>query len=457
MRLAGLLLLAVLAGACGEDRRPAPAPTPAPAPEPDPDPDPPMETEPTPEPPPIAIGWDEIPLAPSAEARALNEAALTQHAGGHYEESAAGFARAVIAAPGWDIYRYNLATAFARQGHHDQAEAHLAELLERDLPSYGPRFEADPDLDAFRGTPNGARLRARAEALAELWERAMRSGLPTIAYRGPRTPERPPELLRAGVYLPDARRFVPQGPRASGARQVLLDPALGLVVVQSSLPDLDSGGERVRFRVFHARGGEPIVDFFEPLVFATAFHAIPDGIRFRVQPDGMAVIWNQRWREATALEPQPHESLDRMAPDRHFVANGLLRDPGFSYADWREQHLGNYTFRRASTPELLTPDSAQPIPVALEHGRATVLHSIVVSDDGATALLLSSDQASHIIERIDLRARTTAEWTRGHGLAYLRVHDGALYLQRRGILVRLAGFDAPLSSAERVLEGVRLD
>lgn len=407
---------------------------------------------------PPAIGWDAIPEAPSDEARALNREGLERHEAGDYEASAASFARAVAAAPAWDIYRYNLAAALARRGELEHAATHLTALLARDLPSFGPRLESDPDLAALRDSPAAARLRDTVESLRGPWRAALRDGVITVAYRPRESNARPPALLRGGAYLHDARRFVPLGPRAPAARDLIVDREHELVVVRSWIVNRDTDGERMRFRAFPVLGGEPVVEFRIDNGFGHAYHAIAEGVRFRIQPDGMAVIWNQRWQEATAARPEPHESPDREAPDRRFIANGVLRDAGYSYASWREQHLGPYTLRRRGPePELLTPDSATPIPVSREHGRQTVTHSLSRSPDGRGALLLSASFADHLIERIDLPARTATEWARGHGMAHLRVHGEALYLQRRGVLVRLPRFDAPVGAAERVLEGVRLD
>lgn len=419
---------------------PAPAPEPAPA-----------------EAAPPALGWDAIPAAPGAEARALNEAALARHEAGDFAEAVTGFTSAVEAAPGWDIYRYNLAAARARQGEHAEAAGHLEVLLARDLPSFGPRLEHDPDLETLRASADGARLRALAESLREPWRAALRTGLVTVARRAARAEGRPPELLRAGAYLHAARRFVPLGPREPAARGVLADPEHGLVVVSSWLPDRDSNGVRLRLRAFPALGGEPVVDVQPGVVFDLAFHAIAGGVRFRVQPDPMAIIWNQRWQEVTAPQSEPRESANRLAPDRHFVAAGRLRDAGYSYESWRVQHLGPFTFRRAAAAELVPPEGGAPIRVSMEHARATELHSLVRAPDGSAALFLSADATHHVIEHVDLGAGSVSEWARGEGRAFLRPHDGALYLQRGDVLVRLSSFDAPLASAEPVLEGVLLD
>jgi len=451
------LCAAVLLVACGDGDGDRDEPTEAPEPEtPDLAPEPEAPAIDDAEPP--AIGWDAIPEAPSDAAAALNREGLERHDAGDYEASAAAFARAVAAAPGWDIYRYNLAAALSRRGELGHAAEHLNALLARDLPSFGPRLRADPDLEALRESPHGARLRDTVDSVRGPWRDALRDGVIAVAFRPHESDARPPTLRRGGVYLHAERRFVPLGPRAPAARDLLVDREHELVVVRSWRVNRDTDGQRMRFRVFPILGGDPIVELRVENGHGHAYHAIAGGVRFRIQPDGMAVIWNQRWQEATVAQPEPHESEDREAPDRPFIADGLLRDAGYSYASWREQHLGPYTLRRrGADPELLTPDSATPVPLSREHGRRTVTHSLVRSPDGRSALLLSATFADHLIDRIDLDARTATEWTRGHGMAHLRRHGDALYLQRRGVLVRLPSFDAPLGAAERVLEGVRLD
>lgn len=189
---------------------------------------PPPEPEPPRVAPPPELGWGEI-SRPTKLARKANREALALHRAGNYADARIGFVRAVEESPGHDLARFNLACALARLGRVDEAAAELSTLLKRDLLRFQPRWQgegADPDLEALRDSKHAQTLDALIERLRLAYDEAHELGIPAYAfrYRPLEAKTRSKEAggtddntvmvggmdwLVAGIYLPQARRFVP--------------------------------------------------------------------------------------------------------------------------------------------------------------------------------------------------------------------------------------------------------
>lgn len=176
----------------------------------------------------IDIGWSGRPTI-TRQARRLNRVALTAHRAGRYGESRDGFRSALADSPDHDMARFNLACALSLLGELDAAEDELTTVLRRDLRRFQTRWRGptqDADLDSLRRSPNAVTIDAELVALRAAYERAHDEGIPAYffhhqqrvyAYRptwedddGPMYEERGGTRdLVAGIYLHDAKRFVP--------------------------------------------------------------------------------------------------------------------------------------------------------------------------------------------------------------------------------------------------------
>ncbi|MCP3166963.1 hypothetical protein [Myxococcus qinghaiensis] len=103
----------------------------------------------------------------------------------------------------------------------------LEALLQADLPRFVSLWTTDAGLAPLRDSEPGRALAARLPRLEASWRTALTQGLPLVWWKpaAPRSEEGddseafttpPPALLRAGVYLPKQRRFVPTGPQEPG-------------------------------------------------------------------------------------------------------------------------------------------------------------------------------------------------------------------------------------------------
>lgn len=192
----------------------------------------------------IAIGWDHLPLDPDAAARAANAEALRIH--GHasgaseeearrvYEGSLAAFQRVASDHPDYLFARFNAACALARLGRSDEAIAILRALLALDLPTFGPRLDADPDLASLPSAPGWAALSAYRSEVRTRYEEALAQGAPlvhvtpleTISATDGALDGRVRRTVQAGVWLSREHRFVPMAPRLSREVSAPLDDLL---------------------------------------------------------------------------------------------------------------------------------------------------------------------------------------------------------------------------------------
>ncbi|UJR87212.1 MULTISPECIES: hypothetical protein [Sandaracinus] len=290
-------LAIALASACGSPTSRSPEPAP---PEPATPRDVPVPIPAMPE-----IGWAELPADPPPAARRALREALRAHERGDYAASEAGFRALADAHPDATMARFDLACALARLGRRDAAVVELEALLWLDHPSIAPRLDGDPDLAVIREDASAwariasARDRSRAEWASALVRGAPITHVTETRAAGAHEPIR--RTAQAGVWLHDARRFVPMSPRI--AREVhdgdegtplavaVLDAPRARVLTLSGTGAFSEGGDYIYDLELVAR-------------------SVPDGVEL-----------------ARARAPRPDAtSSGWMLPRVHATANGLALD-----------------------------------------------------------------------------------------------------------------------------------
>jgi len=400
----------------------------------------------------VSVGWTERPPAPTdAQARAVQRA-LRTHSGGDYDASASAFRAVTEEAPDYGSARFNLACALSRTGDVAGAGAQIARLIEQDMPHYRHRLENDSDLEALRGSPTAAMIRARAAELEGEYETAVRQGAPAVAWGE--------GYVRAGVWVHSAGRFVPLGGSSRHSVAALTDVDHGVTVTVTKRADR-TGDLEYAFgvNVFDLYGARGRLVRSEPSG-ATQGEVVsrPEGAagRFHV-PLGMEQWNNAPWY--TAADEGIGESLPREPPDRVFLYFGDftgLRDPGFRNDVWYEGSTARYSIRGNT----LGREGAEDIELSRGHGVASH-HQLVASRDGSKLLALSVSESrgrcSHVIDVVDLAAGTATEVTRGEGVAAARQGgDDALYVQAAETTRRLEDVGADFASADALPEGFGL-
>ena len=102
------------------------------------------------------------------EARLENVAALAHHRRGHWDDSAAGFARALALDPNFDVAATNLASAQVKNGRADDAIKTLGPFLSPPNAGTYARLVADPELAPLLDRPEVAATRAAVAGMAKL-------------------------------------------------------------------------------------------------------------------------------------------------------------------------------------------------------------------------------------------------------------------------------------------------
>ncbi|HET9991903.1 MAG TPA: hypothetical protein VFQ65_25415 [Kofleriaceae bacterium] len=78
-----------------------------------------------------------------------------------------------------------LAVVLSQQGDHAAAVDHIVAAIAGDYFKYGVAFAADPELEAFRGTPHGQAVAALTTQIHDEYLRRIKAGLWLIGRRGP--------------------------------------------------------------------------------------------------------------------------------------------------------------------------------------------------------------------------------------------------------------------------------
>jgi hypothetical protein len=411
---------------------------------------------------PEVIGW-ELPLTlPDAAAQRENATGLQKHRKADFAAAESHFRRALHAAPTFDRTRFNLACAVARQGRAAEALDLLLILLRRDFPGYFRKATSDADLATLRDGPSRPRFDQIVGEARASWEQATRSGLPVVLYReGKIAPDRGeesgdfmaypwPAFLRAGVYLPGEKRFVPVGPPLSKAMSALVDTTAQrvwvvygrgfydeMILEDVSIVAMDLLGEIRVKRTVETKG---------KLVTAIEAHVAPDEIRVKVLeqkggaprptfPPSMPAI---QGAHALRIVPEGVFYLGQGA-DNLVVRGDTLLD-GKVPRPLSPAHRG--ARHRALTA---SPD-----------GRYLWVTSIK-SDCKAIDDVTLSQRAvlTHAIERFDRTASTRALVSVGTGAAAIRaVADDAVMVQLARIAYLLASPEQPLGQPERMPGGI---
>jgi len=194
---------------------------------------------------PAEIGFAAAPTV-SKKARAANRKALELHRAGDYAGARKGFEAALALSPDHDMARFNLACALARLGEIEASRAELETLLRRDLLRFQGRWKTDADLEAVRTTKHAPELDALIEGLRTAYDAAHDQGIAAYLYDVEPSPAQTTfggeflgkgsSSLISGIWLHDARRFVPLG---RGGTVAMLDlPNRRLLRAQTSIEEL---------------------------------------------------------------------------------------------------------------------------------------------------------------------------------------------------------------------------
>lgn len=442
--LAGVLVFASHGAGCGGDA-PAEAPQAPAAPSAPPAPEPTPPPERAPEPPtelPTDLGWTEPPAAPSAAQWRANQAALRHHRAERFEAARDGFAAVVAEAPGYHNARFNLACAHTKLGDLEAASRELRTLLERDLPTYGPRLDEDEDLAPLRTDAAGEALAAYRARVTRGYEAALEAGAPIAWEQTVPNPRRRSEddegyhtrlYAQAGVWWPAERRFVPMAPRVHVDSDFLMyahavawlhrsrRTAIS-VTANSNAADM-STLDPVVIQIHRAPTGEAlhrrtIPNPEEWMLGSVRIRPTPEGARFESQagegfvgprgaPEGPTL---QLLAEASSeVQLEPSAGLDGVE-----VVGRTLRigaEPG-----GREVNLPSIR----DTDHGVSSVDDRVLPLGTTHALVLTTQFVDMGTDG-------QGHGAHVLTRVDRRDGATEELRRGEGPAHaMSVGEGAL-------------------------------
>lgn len=428
-----------------------------------PDPEPVRVEEPPPKPRPVPVrwsvsieelGWDEVPDEPPKDAFRSNTEGWKLHQEGNWAGSRAAFAEAVRAFPDYDLARYNLACAYARLGQLDQALETLTTVLKRDFPRFRRRAEEDQDLQRLRRSDYGDELAWRAARIDEAWQRALRVGAPTIAWRKLRhtrissAQESQGQLLRPGIWVDEVERFLPLMELYEGVQAGFVDPVegQGIVVTATRTEDVPPLFAEARLYVVPLDhiGDDPFATALEWDKLQTIeVHAVHSGARFRL--NRYKTAWQVLDSAGVTRDQQgtPTRPVMFLTPD-----GALLTSP--MPEGWSVKN------RTVTTPD---GGSAR---VQSVHSISN-LRSIQLNADGSQAVVVGvrnkcgkeGPDLRFAVDRVDLDGHRAVALAQGEGAAAaLWGPDGALYVQVDDELRRYAG--ARSDRYEELPEGVLL-
>ncbi len=413
---------------------------------------------------PIVIGWDAPVPRPTPAGAKLNVEALAQHRAGDYSESAAGFARALEASPGYVWARYNLACAHSRLGQLTEARAGLEALLMEDLPTFRPRLLKDEDLQALRDSATGAELiDTRLPKISAAYAESLQRGAPAMTYRSQtesvgelsgegRSFRTPYTELRLGVYDDSIGRFVPMVPAVDQAYGGVLNVERGRAIVahgQLAMKDMwEVQPHRARATVFSLqRWGESVqevgnvspsrVPFYgfelwlggENTLFGTQH-----GLSYATSIDYLA--WKGKRRRkigwtgetGTGFEPEPPEQIPYAEPSVQVI--------DIAKAIYRRPHQATIRGRVVSHAELGSS-------VELGKGHHSEAEIIASADplvfavvSNATRFTLDGGEedtpltrSRHVVDRVDMGTGTVTRLAFGRGYAHVVwAPTGALFV-----------------------------
>lgn len=159
------------------------------------------------------IGWAALPPPPASAAREALEAASRARTAGDLQAAAAHLDRALRAAPDFLEAHFERARLASRAGDLASAARTIELLWRRDLPTYGPRYDAEDDLAGLRRSPEGQALTGRRAAIEAGYEAAMRGH--SVVWR--QTLLDPGGGLRVQPGGWTRERFVPMAPSVTVA------------------------------------------------------------------------------------------------------------------------------------------------------------------------------------------------------------------------------------------------
>jgi urease beta subunit len=404
------------------------------------------------------------PALPSAATLKHLHDGLAHHHKADYARSLVEFEAALALSPDDALARFDVACASARLGHFGRAEQELDTLLRLDLPAFLPRFEADPDLAALRGGPEGARLRARALVIADAYQRAAATGVSAVVFR-PRPPEvdhalSDPRWLRAGVWIHEARRFVALAPEVPATAAWFDRAHRRTVVAHLDIVDCASdfcpalGGAEVS--VFALGRAEPV---------ATT-HRDPDEDRlYQLSVRAGDAVWAELDTWSAHPDIRRFDGGDgsgafaaSAAPPVDAVRATLDVSPWGSLLTTQPEGLRveRGTLVRASgAPISLGPLHKRGAHAVVAHGERAV---VVSSEVGCECNEREDSVYRHAVSIIDLAAGTATRFESGDGVAAVAIDDGgAVYLQVGEAVRRFPSIDAmPAGPGEPLAEGVLL-
>ncbi len=375
------------------------------------------------------IGWEVVPPEPIDRAFKANTLGWQKHQKGDWAGSRPYFQEAVDIVSEYDLARYNLACAHSRLNDLDAAMAELTHVLVRDLPRFKRKSLSDQDLGNLRRSELGTELTRRIELLEKLWADAMQIGAPTLAWR-----ERGEsyigdaqhsqgQLIRPGVWLHKAKRFVPALEIIDEAFSGYVDVERQQGVLIVAKPTVDSPplleGAQVMVAPLEGAGeGLRKADVVFDNLATVEVTALAGGVRVRTNTTKSA------WRELKAGGLMRSEN--QLVPDRPVLR--VTPDGSMLIQYWQD----GVTFKNRS---LFL--GSREIVMQPGHTRANT-HSLIKDANSQMAVVVAvrakcSDDGSelhHWIDRIDLQSGTSEGLSNEEGAAAAQfARDGGLYLQ----------------------------
>jgi hypothetical protein len=353
------------------------------------------------------------------EAQEANAAALRLHTAGDYQGSRSGFEAALAIDERYDLARFNLACARSRLGDLEGAVRELRTLFEIDLPRFGPRYLADPDLEPVRSSPLAASVTAHLERVRAAVETAIRDGLPVVlAIR--------PSGFMSGAFMVGGRCIPVTEPGNLSSDYIVLDRAhrrFAYVSAGSTSDDIEAD------EVFQLLGAGVVPFALDGGARASAQFEYPEAVG---EPDAYP-----RW-----IDTSGDDVLFRLEDDWHRIAgHRLVVVPGARQPPPRRDERVPDGFALVGN-RLTVPVAAEPIDLGNGHARAR-WHSFALRPDGS-AIAVASESVerepeeigfeqsavlhSLVVDHVDLTSRRVTRLVSQPVHGFVVEHEGDLYL-----------------------------